>query len=54
VRAVPVEVGDMLVEDLSGVALVVAQYPVGALVADGSYEPFDVATEVVDRLTLGV
>jgi hypothetical protein len=38
VRAVPVEVGDVLVEDVPGVALVVDQYPVGALVADGPYE----------------
>jgi hypothetical protein len=43
VRSVPVEVGDVFVEDLSGVALVVDQHPVCALVADGAYEPFDVA-----------
>ena len=46
VRAVPVEVGDVLVEDLPGVALVVDQYPVGAFVADGPYEPFDVAVRL--------
>ena len=43
VRTVPVEVADILVEHSAGVALVVDQHPVGALVADGTHEPFDVA-----------
>jgi hypothetical protein len=43
VWAVVIEVLGVLVEDGKGVALVVDQQPVGALVADAANEPFGVA-----------
>src|SRR5262245_53454582 len=46
VRAVPVEVGDILVEHPACVALVVDQHAVGALVADGAHEPLDIAVRL--------
>jgi hypothetical protein len=46
VRAVPIEVREVFVEDLSGVVLVVDQHAVGALAADGSDGPFDVAVRL--------
>jgi len=41
-RPMSVEVVDILVENPAGVALVVDQHPVGALLANCAYKPFDV------------
>jgi hypothetical protein len=50
VRAMSVEVRDVLVEDLPGVALVVDQHPVGALAANGPDEPLDAAAQAHDQV----
>jgi hypothetical protein len=46
VWTVPIEMGDIFVEERAGVPLVVDQYPVGALLPDAADEPFHVAVRL--------